>query len=483
MGPLPSRPVTWGAGKAGGLEAAFDPKPGTSIVPPMRFSPARSALLLLALATPVAAQERPLAWTGARIYPIAGEPIADGVLVVHQGKIVAVGAAGSVSVPAGAEVRALPPGKVILPGLVDSHSHIGGAQGGDGSGALHPEVRVLDALDARHASIQRAQASGITTANVMPGSGQLISGQTLYLKLRDGRIIDDLLIRLADGSPAGGLKMANGTNPMRAASGPFPGTRAKAAAMMRDQFIKAQEYQAKVARAKGDPEKLPARDLGLEMIGEALAGRRIVQFHSHRHDDILTALRLRQEFGFKMVLHHVSEAWKVAPEIAAAGVPASAIVLDSPGGKLETRDLSFESPAALEKAGAEVGLHSDDPVIDSRHFLRSAAIAVRAGMSRPAALRAVTLANAKMLGLDDRVGTLAAGKDADFIVLSGDPFSVYTQVEETWIEGRRVFNLSDPVDRTYALGGPGAGDPRRTPLCCYTSAWDIILAANGALQQ
>ena len=135
MGPLPSRPVTWGAGKAGGLEAAFDPKPGTSIVPPMRFSPARSALLLLALATPVAAQERPLAWTGARIYPIAGEPIADGVLVVHQGKIVAVGAAGSVTVPAGAEVRALPPGKVILPGLVDSHSHIGGAQGGDGSGA------------------------------------------------------------------------------------------------------------------------------------------------------------------------------------------------------------------------------------------------------------------------------------------------------------------------------------------------------------
>jgi imidazolonepropionase-like amidohydrolase len=145
--------------------------------------------------------------------------------------------------------------------------------------------------------------------------------------------------------------------------------------------------------------------------------------------------------------------------------------------------LSFDTPAALEKAGAEVGLHSDDPVIDSRHFLRSAAIAVRAGMSRPAALRAVTLANAKMLGLDDRVGTLAAGKDADFIVLSGDPFSVYTQVEETWIEGRRVFNLSDPVDRTYALGGPGAGDPRRTPLCCYTSAWDIILAANGALQQ
>ena len=124
----------------------------------MRFLPAASVLLPLALAASVFAQERPLALTGARIYPIAGEPIADGVLVLQGGKIVAVGAAGAVTVPAGAEVRALPPGKVILPGLVDSHSHIGGAQGGDGSGALHPEVRVLDALDARHASIQRAQA-------------------------------------------------------------------------------------------------------------------------------------------------------------------------------------------------------------------------------------------------------------------------------------------------------------------------------------
>jgi imidazolonepropionase-like amidohydrolase len=369
-----------------------------------------------------------------------------------------------------------------MPGLVDSHSHIGGAQGADSSAPIQPDVRVLDAIDVRHPSIQRAQAGGITTVNVMAGSGHLISGQTLYLKLRDGRVIDDLLIHLPDGSVAGGLKMANGTNSIRTPAGPFPGSRAKSAALVREQFIKAQEYQAKIARAQGDPEKLPPRDLALELLGEVLAGKRIVQHHTHRHDDILTVLRLQKEFGFKVVLHHVSEGGKVAAEIAAAGVASSVIVVDSPGGKLEARDLSMDTCAVLERAGAAVGLHTDDSVTDSRLFLRSAALAVRAGMTREGALRAVTHANAKILGLESRVGSLEAGKDADFIILSGDPLSVYTQIEETWIEGGRVFDLNDPKDRLYANGGVGAGDSRRAQLCCFGSAWDIIIAANGGEQ-
>ncbi|MBM3851573.1 MAG: amidohydrolase family protein [Verrucomicrobia bacterium] len=444
-----------------------------------RLPAAATAALSLALAAP--AQEKPLAFTGAQIIPIAGETIADGVLVVHRGRIVAVGRPGSVALPAGAETRDVR-GKVILPGLVDSHSHIGGAQGADGSAPIQPDVRVLDAIDVRHPSIQKAQAGGITTANVMPGSGHLISGQTLYLKLRDGRTIDDLLIKLADGTSAGGLKMANGTNSIRSPGGPFPGSRAKSAALVREQYVKAQEYKARLARAGGDPEKVPARDLALEMLVEVLDGKRIVQHHTHRHDDILTVLRLQKEFGFKVVLHHVSEAAKVAAEIAAAGVPSSVIIVDSPGGKLEARDLTFENCAALERAGAAVGLHTDDSVTDSRHFLRMAALAVRAGMTRPGALQAVTLANAKMLGLESRVGSLEAGKDADFVVLSGDPLSVYTQVEQTWIEGVKVFDVADPKDRLYAFGGAGAGDPRRVSLCCFGSAWDIIAAANGGDQ-
>ena len=434
---------------------------------------------LAGLAVGLGAQEKPTAFTGARILPISGPPIENGVLLVQAGKILAVGDAATVRLSSAVEIVDVS-GKTLLPGLVDSHSHIGGGAGADGSNPIQPDVRVLDAIDVQDDSIQKAQAGGITTVNVMPGSGHLVSGQTLYLKLRDGRIVDDLLIKLPDGSTAGGLKMANGTNPMRP-NGNFPGTRAKSAALVREQFIKAQEYKAKLERAKGDPEKMPARDLALEMLVDVLEGKRVVQHHTHRHDDILTVLRLQKEFGFKVVLHHVSEGWKVASEIAQAGVAASIIYIDSPGGKLETKDMSFTTGAALEKAGALVGIHTDDGVTDSRHFLRSAGLAVRGGMSREGALRAVTLANAQMLGLADRVGSLEAGKDADFIILSGDPLSVYTQVEQTWVEGRKVFDITNPQDRLYAFGGPGAGDPRRQPLCCFGSAWDVIAAANAQL--
>jgi imidazolonepropionase-like amidohydrolase len=441
----------------------------------MSFRPLSGMALLFGSALSLGAQEKPQVFTGAQIIPIAGEPIARGVLIVQGGKILAVGEAGKVAIPEGSEVHDVS-GKVLMPGLIDSHSHIGSGTGGDGSGPIQPDARVLDSLDARDASIQKARAGGITSVNVMPGSGHLISGQTLYLKLREARTIDDLLIKLPDGSNAGGLKMANGTNSIKAA--PFPGTRAKSAALVREQYIKAQEYRDKIARAKGDPEKLPPRDLGLEELVEVLDGKRIVQNHTHRHDDILTVLRLQKEFGFKVVLHHVSEGWKVADEIAAAHVACSVIMVDSPGGKLETRDADWRTPAILEKAGVLVGFHTDDPICDSRRFLRSAGLAVRAGMTRKGALEGVTIANAKILGLDGRTGSLEAGKDADFILLSADPLSVYTHVEQTWVEGKKVFDLSNPQDHLYATGGVGAGNSRRAQLCCFTSAWDLIMAAN-----
>lgn len=435
--------------------------------------------VLCGLTAGLCAQEKTLVFRGAQLIPIVGEPIANGVLVVSGGKIVAVGAAGSVAIPADAEVHDAS-GKVIMPGLVDSHSHVGGVAGADASNPIQPDVRALDSIDVHSPAIQKAQAGGITTVNIMPGSGHLISGQTVYAKLRDGRTIDDLLLRLDDGSFAGGLKMANGTNSMRGANG-FPGTRGKSAALVREQFVRAQEYKAKLERAKGDPDKMPARDLALEELVEILDGKRVVQYHTHRHDDILTVLRLAKEFGFKVVLHHVSEGWKVADEIAQAGVACSVIMIDSPGGKLETRDMSLTTPGVLAKAGVLVGLHTDDGVTDSRHFLRSAGLAVRAGMNRDSALRAVTIANAKILGLEKRVGSLEPCKDADFLLLDGDPLSVYTRVQQTWVEGRKVFDLSDPHDKLYALGGPGAGDPRRAQLCCFGSAWDIIANANAEL--
>ncbi|MBI2512024.1 MAG: amidohydrolase family protein [Opitutae bacterium] len=435
--------------------------------------------VLCGLTAGLCAQEKTLVFKGAQLIPIVGEPVPNGVLVVSGGKIVAVGVADKVAVPADAEVHDAT-GKVIMPGIVDSHSHIGGPAGADASSPIQPDVRALDSIDAQSPSIQKAQAGGVTTVNIMPGSGHLISGQTIYAKLRDGRTIDELLIKNDDGSLAGGLKMANGTNSMRGANG-FPGTRGKSAALVREQFIKAQEYKAKIERAKGDPDKMPPRDLALEELVEVLDGKRVVQHHTHRHDDILTVLRLAHEFGFKVVLHHVSEGWKVADEIAKAGVPCSVIMVDSPGGKLETRDMSFATPGVLEKAGVLVGLHTDDPITDSRLLLRSAGLAVRAGMTRDGALCAVTIANAKILGLEKRVGSLEPGKDADFVILDGDPLSVYTHVQQTWVEGRKVFDLTDPQDKLYALGGAGAGDPRRAQLCCFGNAWDIIANANAEL--
>jgi imidazolonepropionase-like amidohydrolase len=317
----------------------------------------------------------------------------------------------------------------------------------------------------RDSGFKRALAGGLTTLNIMPGSGHLLSGQTVYLKLRKADTVEEMFIRDAADAPMGGMKMANGTNSM--SEKPFPETRGKSAALVREQYVKAREYRDKIARAAGDVTKLPARDLAMEGLIECMEGKRIVHHHTHRHDDIITVLRLSKEFGFRVVLHHVSEGWKVADEIAKAGAPCSVIVVDSPGGKLEASELSFETGAVLEKAGVEVAFHTDDWITDSRVFFRSAALAVRAGMSRDGALKALTLAGAKMLDLGDRVGSLGVGKDADFIILSGDPLSVYTKVLETWVEGEKRFDRSDPKDYLYAVGGFGAGNPQEPYLCCF----------------
>jgi imidazolonepropionase-like amidohydrolase len=434
----------------------------------MRFAvPLAVAGLALTAGAAAAQQDRPHVFTGARLVTITGAVIDDGAMVVEGGRIQAIVPRAQVRVPANAQVVDVT-GRTIMPGLVDTHSHIGGGGGADASAPIQPDVRILDAIDVLASSVKRARAGGITTVNVMPGSGHLLSGQTAYLKLRNGRIIDDLLIRDAQGNPMGGMKMANGTNSLRpGGSGGFPGTRGRSAALVREQFVRAQEYRDKVRAAGGDTSKLPPRDLALEGLVEVLEGRRTVHFHTHRHDDILTVLRLAREFAFRPVLQHVSEAWKVADEIAKAGVPSSIIVIDSPGGKLEAMELSMENGVALERAGALVGFHTDDSVTDSRVFLRSAGLAVRAGMSREKALYGMTMAGAEMMGMKDRVGSLEQGKDADFIILSGDPLSVYTQVLETWVDGVRVFDRSRAEDRLHAVGGYGAGRGEQLHLHGY----------------
>lgn len=436
------------------------------ILPPTVLAVAALGVAIAQKTDPAAATTgRARAFTGATLFPVAGPPVRDGVLVVQGGRIVAAGPRSSVVLPAEAEVIDCT-GKVIIPGLICTHSHIGEPTGGDSSDPIQPEARVVDSINIRDTTLPRARAGGVTTVNIMPGSGHLISGQTLYLKLRPGRTIEDLEMKNADGTIMGGLKMANGTNSMK--EPPFPGTRGKSAALVRQKFLKARDYQRKIAAAGGDASKIPDRDLGLEVLVEAMGGKRVVHHHTHRADDILTVLRLKEEFGLKVVLHHVSEAWKVADEIAAAGVGCSIINLDSPGGKLEARDIDWKNGAELERRGVLTAIHTDDPITDSRWFLRSAALSVRGGMSRDKALEAVTLSGAKLLGMETRAGTLEAGKDADFAILSGDPLSVYTRVLETWVEGEKVFDLTRPEDRLMAEGGYGAGQARLNSTCCFS---------------
>ena len=446
-----------------------------------RLSPALPALLaLLALITiappsAVSAAETIVAFQGARIMTASG-PIHDpGTLVIRNDKILLVGPSDRVRIPAGARIIDAR-GKVIIPGLVDSHSHLGVASrpleransdGNERSGPVQSIVRALDSLNPFDPGIRMANAGGITTANVMPGSGNVIGGQTIYVKLR-GYTAEQMWIG-TDG-PIGGLKMANGENPKRSygSKGQAPGTRMKLAALQRTELLKARDYQRKwdtfQKKQKQDKDATPPeRDLALEPLAEVLAGRRTVHFHTHRADDILTVLRLKREFQFDLVIQHGTEAYKVIDRIAAAGVPVSMTIVDSPGGKAEVVNFIEQCGAELTRAGVKVHVNTDDPVTESRFFLRTAAATIRGGLDTATALKATTLYPAQALKLGDRLGSLDPGKDADFVVLSGEPFSVYTRVLETWIDGRQVFDLSDPRQRLYQEGGFNVQQRDRIP--------------------
>ena len=217
----------------------------------------RFPIAITLVAASLGAQEVPQAFVGARVIPISERVIENGTVVIHEGKILSVGNSSDTTVPENAELHDVS-GKVVMPGFVDTHSHAGNVEGGDGSGPMHPDVRALDSINVRDARLQKAQAGGVTTSNIMPGSGHLLSGQTLYIKHRDAKTIEDLFIYRPDGSLEYGVKMANGTNSRK--DPPFPGTRAKSAAMVREQFVKAAEYRDKVVRSGGNRDgPAPAR--------------------------------------------------------------------------------------------------------------------------------------------------------------------------------------------------------------------------------
>ncbi len=445
----------------------------------------RLAIFLLALVFPPAllfasladapAAPKAVAYKGARLLTAAGKPIDHGVLVVEHGKIAAVGGPDT-PIPADAVVVDAS-GKTIIPGLVDTHSHIGiwprphvpaNQDGNEGSGAVQSALRAIDAIQPDDPGIRMAVAGGITTANIMPGSGNVIGGQTVYVKLR-GNTVEAM--RITPETVLGGLKMANGENPKNfnfTRNKMPPATRMKLAALQREAFVKARDYQKQWAayreKAKTDTSATPPDvDLAMEPLVEVLEHKRTVHFHSHRADDLMTALRLADEFNFEIVLQHCTEGYRIVDELVKRKTPVSLTLLDSPGGKIEAAGLLEETAAVLAKAGVKVAINTDDNITESRFFLRTGAIAVRGGMTEDEALRAQTINGAQMLHLDDRLGSLEKGKDADFVVLSGEPYSIYTQVLETYIDGEKVFDRDKQHDWTYQTGGFALTDDKRLP--------------------
>ena len=389
------------------------------------------------------ARRGPLAIMGGRVVPVAGPPFEDGVVLISDGRIEAVGR--DVRVPEAAE-RLDAAGKVVLPGLVDAHTHLGVHEEAEGwagqdtnemTDPVTPQVRALDAINPADLAFADAVAGGVLTVNVNPGSGNPIGGQAAAIRSA-GRTVDEMLLR----APSG-LKSALGENPKRVYGDrkQLPSTRLGTAAVIRDALVKARNYLDKLDR--GDDGEPPERDLRWEALGLVLSGEIPWRQHCHRADDIATALRLADEFGYRLVIDHGTEAVLLADRLAERAVPVLIGPLLTSRSKVELRNRSLANPGRLAAAGVELGIITDHPVVPIHLLHVQAALAVREGLDPSAALRAVTLTPARVLGLDDRLGSLEPGKHATLCVWSGDPLDARSRVETAWIEGRQVFG-SDP---------------------------------------
>ena len=385
-----------------------------------------------------------LAIVGGTVLTMAGQTVENGTVVVRDGRIAEVGS--GVRPPGGAHVIDAGGGYVI-PGIFDAHSHISTAGGvNEGSLAVTSMARIEDVVDPTDIAIYRALAGGVTTVNVLHGSANPIGGQNQLLKLRWGENADGLRF---EGVPSG-IKFALGENPKRSRSfgpGPrrYPATRMGVLDVIREAFTRAAEYRDawtrhREAEAAGRRSRPPARDLELEPLVEILEGERLVHAHSYRADEILQLLRLAEELGFRIAtLQHVLEGYRVADEIAAHGAGASTFS-DWWAYKVEAYEAIPHNAALMADRGVLVSVNSDDAE-EMRHLNHEAAKAVRwGGLSDDAALALVTINPARQFGIEDRVGSIEVGKDADLVIYDRHPLSSYAVVQTTLVDGKVYFD-------------------------------------------
>ena len=398
---------------------------------------------------------RPTVIRNVNILTAAGPLIRNGAILLQNGKIAAVGA--TVNAPADALIID-GTGKYVTPGIVDDHSHLGvyAAPGGDAlsdgnelTNPSTPNVWAEHSVWPQDPQFPRNLAGGVTTLQVLPGSGNLIGGRSVVLKVVPGRTVQAMKFPGAKY----GLKMACGENPKRVYRNRGPSTRMGNVAGYRAAWIAAEAYRRKWdkwnADHKGDP---PQRDLGNETLAEVLRGNILVHNHCYRADEMAQMIDIAHEFGYKIrSFHHAVEAYKIADLLAKEGI-ASSIWADWGSFKMEALDAVKGNMALVDHAGARVIVHSDDPS-GSQRLNQEAAKAMAAGaeiglpVSEERAIKWLTINPAWALGLDDRIGSLEPGKNADVVLWSGDPFSVYSRAEKVWIDGALLYDRSDPSEQ------------------------------------
>jgi imidazolonepropionase-like amidohydrolase len=429
----PDRDTTQGAGLGGTSTPNADPFPSTYAPFPSRTTLIRNVNILTA----------------------AGPMIRNGAILLQNGKIAAVGA--TVTAPADALVID-GTGKYVTPGIIDDHSHLGvyAAPGGqalsDGNEATSPTTPYVWAEHSvwpQDPQFPRNLAGGVTTLQVLPGSANLIGGRSVVLKVVPGRTVQSMKFPGAKY----GLKMACGENPKRVYQNRGPSTRMGNVAGYRSAWIAAEAYRRKWdkwnADHKGDP---PQRDLGNETLAEVLRGNILVHNHCYRADEMAQMIDIAHEFGYKIrSFHHGVEAYKIGDLLAKEGISAS-LWADWGSFKMEALDAVKGNMALVDHAGARVIVHSDDPS-GSQRLNQEAAKAMAAGaeiglpVSEDQAIKWLTINPAWALGLDDKIGSLEPGKNADVVLWSGDPFSVYTRADKVWVDGAMLYDRSDPSEQ------------------------------------
>jgi len=391
-----------------------------------------------------------LAIKGGKIITVTKGVIEEGVILIKSGKIWNIGK--NVKVPEEAKIIDAA-GKVVIPGIIDAHCHIGiceenigwaGEDGNEITDPVTPHLRVIDAIKANadEGGLRKALETGITTVQILPGSANVIGGLGAVIKTAPKENSEDMIVR----NPSG-LKIAFGENPKRVyglEQKKMPQTRMAIAALLREWLTKGQNYIQQKAMAEKDnkPFKAPEKDLKLEAMKQVLKREIPLRAHAHRADDMITAIRIAEEFNVDLSLEHSTEGHRITNVLFEKKIPVVWGPCLIPRGKWEVRELSFETPKILWKKGIKFAIMSDGLGQAVSFLPINAMMAVKHGLSKEEAIKAITINPAEILGVSDKVGSLEPGKDADIVIMNGDPFDIMSKVEKVIINGNVELNRS-----------------------------------------